>query len=174
MHNYSREAAYAVGVWGILSVIYGVLVLAWPAITLSAFIVVLGVYLLASGIFMALGSIAKRGGHWVGGAVMGIFSAIAGLYVFAHPAIGVLALLVVISIWSIVTGIIQLTAGFEAEPNDRWLIFSGAVQTLFGLYVFANPKGGVIAVIWLIGFTAIANGSLLTVAALHSGNLRKT
>lgn len=173
MQNYSKEVALAVGSFGAFSVIYGVLVLAWPSITLAALIIILGVYLLTSGVFLTLGSIAKRGGHWVGGAIIGVFSAISGIYIFAHPDIGVLSLLVVISIWSIVTGVMQLAAGFEADPNDRWLIFSGAVQTLFGLYIFANPKGGAIAVIWLIGLTAIVNGSLLTVAALHSGLLRK-
>jgi hypothetical protein len=54
--------------------------------------------------------------------------------------------------------VLQIVAGFEGKNN--WLqIFAGVVYALFGMYVFANPKGGalltqiilaVLYVLWLL------------------------
>ena len=112
MQQQVKGAAWALGLWGAFSVIFGVLVLAWPSITLKAFLVVLGVYLLASGVVMAIGSLVNRQGHWVGGAIIGALSAVAGLYVFANPKISALAILTVVAVWSIAVGTLQLVAGF--------------------------------------------------------------
>jgi uncharacterized membrane protein HdeD (DUF308 family) len=174
MEQQSKEAAWSVGVWGILSVIYGTLILAWPGITLKVFLIIIGIYLLVSGLLLTLGSLVGRSGYWVGGAIMGAISAIAGLYLFAHPQISALAIITVIAIWSIVVGSIQIMAGFEARANDWWLIFAGTVQALFGLYIFANPKGGALAIIWLIGLSAVINGIVLTVAAFNHKSLART
>ena len=47
---------------------------------------------------------------------------------------------------------LQIVAGFEGKNN--WLqIFAGFVYTLFGFYIFANPKGGAIALVWIIGLS---------------------
>ena len=173
MQEQIKGAAWALGLWGVFSIIFGVLILAWPGITLKAFLIVLGVYLLASGVVMAIGSLVNRRGHWVGGALMGAITAIAGLYVFANPKISTLAILTVIAIWSIAVGGLQLAAGFEGK-NNWWMILSGAVYALFGFYIFANPKGGAITLIWLIGLSVIASGLLLTIAAFKVGDLNKT
>jgi uncharacterized membrane protein HdeD (DUF308 family) len=172
MQEQVKGAAWALGLWGVLSVVFGALILAWPGITLKAFLVILGVYLLASGVAMAIGSLVNRQGHWVGGAIIGAISAIAGLYVFANPKISALAVLTVIAIWSIAVGVLQLVAAFEGE-NNWWMAISGAVYTLFGFYIFANPKGGAITLVWLVGLSVIFAGLMLTIAAFKSGGLSR-
>ena len=172
MQQQIKGAAWALGLWGAFSVIFGALVLAWPAITLKAFLVVLGIYLVASGAVMAIGSLVNRQGHWIGGVLIGALSAVAGLYVFANPLISALAVLTVIAIWSVAVGVLQIAAGFEGK-NNWWMILGGAVYTLFGLYIFANPKGGAIAVIWLIGLSVITAGLLLVIAAFKTGGIAK-
>lgn len=166
MQENMKAASWALGLWGVLSVVFGVLVLAWPGITLKAFLVILGIYLLAVGFGMIVGSLANRAGHWVGSALIGVVSIAAGLYVFAHPQSTALILLSVIAIWAIAVGMLQIVAGFEGRNN--WLmIFAGVVYTLFGFYIFANPKGGAITLIWLIGLTAVVAGIAHVVAAFE-------
>ncbi len=173
MEQQSKQAAMAVGAWGLLSVIYGVMVLAWPAISLKAFLIILGIYLIASGLALAVGSLVGRSGHWVAGVLMGGFSVIAGLYVFANPGISALAVLTVIAIWSMVVGLLQIMVGFEAKNNDWWLVLAGAIQLLFGFYIFANPKGGALVLVWLIGLTAVINGIILAAAAFRHKSLTR-
>ena len=166
MQEQVKGAAWALGLWGALSVVWGVLILAWPGITLKVFLVVLGVYLLASGVTLLVGSLLGRNGHWIGGALIGALSAVAGVYVFSHPQISALAVLTVIAIWAVAAGLLQVVAGFEGRGTSWWLVLSGVVYTLFGLYIFANPKGGAVAIIWLIGLAMIFGGLLSAVAAV--------
>ena len=172
MQEQIKGAAWALAMWGIFSVLFGVLILAWPGITIKAFLIVLGVYLLASGVVMTIGSLISRSGHWVGGALIGVLSAAAGLYVFAHPQITALAVLTVVAIWSVAVGALQVVAGLEGR-NDWWMVLSGLVYSLFGFYIFANPKGGAIAIVWLIGLSVIIGGLLVTVAAVRTGGISK-
>jgi uncharacterized membrane protein HdeD (DUF308 family) len=167
-----KAAAWALGLWGALSVVFGALILAWPGITLKAFLVVLGVYLLASGAVLLVGSLINRNGHWVIGTLIGFLSAVAGLYVFANPQISALVALSVVAIWAVAAGMLLVVSGFEGK-NDWWRIIAGAVYTLFGFYIFANPAGGAIALVWLIGLSTIASGVALIVTAFHANSMGK-
>jgi uncharacterized membrane protein HdeD (DUF308 family) len=172
MQSELKAASWALGLWGALSVIFGALILAWPGITLKAFLVVLGVYLLAAGVVMLVGAFANREGSWAGTALVGVISAVAGLYVFSNPQISALVALTVIAIWAVAVGMLQVVAGFEGKNN--WLqVFAGVVYTLFGFYIFANPKGGAVALVWLIGLSTIAGGIALVIAAIEANTVRK-
>jgi uncharacterized membrane protein HdeD (DUF308 family) len=172
MQEQIKGAAWSLGLWGVFSIIFGLLIVAWPGITLKVFLIILGIYLLASGVVLLIGSLLRHTGHWIGGALMGGISVIAGLYVFAHPQASALVVLSLLAIWAVVVGVLQVVAGFEGK-NNWWLVISGLIYTLFGVYVFANPKGGAIAVIWLIGLTVIAGGVVSAIAALKLVGVEK-
>ncbi len=172
MQSELKAASWALGLWGALSVIFGALVIAWPGITLKAFLVILGVYLLAGGAVMLVGSIANRSGHWVGSALIGVLSVVAGLYVFSHPQASALVALSVVAIWAVAVGMLQIVAGFEGK-NNWFLVFAGVVYTFFGFYIFANPAGGALALVWLIGLSTIASGIALVVAAFEANTASK-
>ena len=173
MQSELKSSAWAIGIWGALSIIFGVLIVAWPGITLKAFLLLLGVYLLASGATMLIGHLIHRQGHWIIGALVGLLGFVAGLYVFAHPQISELAVLTVIAIWAIAVGMLQIVGGFIAEHKDFWMVFSGIVYALFGFWIFANPKGGAIAIIWLVGLSFIAAGILAAISAFEVGKFEK-
>lgn len=172
MKNDLKAASWALGLWGTFSVIFGALILAWPGITLKVFLIIVGIYLLSTGIVMLVGSLVNREGSWAGTALVGVISVVAGLYVFANPGISALVALTVIAIWAIAVGMLQIVAGFEGKNN--WLqIFAGAVYTLFGFYIFANPAGGALALVWLIGLTTIASGIALVIVAFEANSAGK-
>ena len=172
MKSELKAASWALGLWGALSIIFGVMVMAWPGITLKAFLIILAMYLVAVGVVMLVGAIVNREGRWIGTALVGVISAVAGLYVFANPQISALVALSVIAVWAIAVGMLQIVAGFEGKNN--WLmIFAGAVYTLFGFYIFANPAGGALTLVWLIGLSTIISGVFLVVAAFEANSLDK-
>ncbi len=167
-----KGAAWALGLWGVLSVIFGALILAWPGITLKVFLVILGIYLVATGLVMLVGSLVNREGRWIGGTLVGIVSAIAGLYVFSNPQISGLVALSVIALWAVAVGVLQIVDGFEGKNN--WArIIAGVVYTLFGLYIFANPAGGAVALVWLVGLSTIIGGIALIVTAFEANSASK-
>jgi uncharacterized membrane protein HdeD (DUF308 family) len=167
MQKEYKGAAWALGLWGALSIIFGLLVVAWPGITLKVFLLFLGIYLLAGGVVMLIGSLVNHTGHWIGGALIGLLGVVAGLYVFAHPEISALVVLTVMALWAIAIGMLQIAAGFSGK-NDWWMIIGGVIYTLFGFWVFANPAGGALAIIWLIGLTTIIGGIVIAVAAFKT------
>lgn len=172
MQEQLKGAAWSLGLWGALSIIFGMLIVAWPGITLKVFLLILGIYLLASGAVLTVGSLLRRGGHWVGGILMGVLSVIAGLYVFAHPSVSGLVVLTLIAIWAIALGALQIVAGLEGR-NNWWLVTSGVIYAFFGLYIFANPAGGAIALVWLIGLSVIAGGIVSLIGAFKVNDLEK-
>lgn len=167
-----HSAAWALGLWGALSVIFGAVVLAWPGITLKAFLVVLGVYFVVSGLVMLVGSLVNHKGKWVVGALIGALSLVAGLYIFANPQTSGLVALYVIALWAIAGGLLQIVSGFEGK-NNWWLIIAGVIYTLFGFYIFANPLGGALALMWIIGLTAVAGGIAIVITAFEANNASK-
>lgn len=167
MQKELKGAAWALGLWGMFSIIFGALVLAWPGITLKIFLVILGVYFIATGLAMLVGSLVNHQGRWVLGALLGVISVVAGLYVFANPAISGLVTLSVIAIWAVAVGMLQIVAGFEGR-NSWSLIIAGTINTLFGFYIFANPVGGAIALVWLVGLSTIIGGIALVVTAFEA------
>ncbi len=173
MEDQIKSASWALGIWSALSVVFGLLIMAWPGITLKVFLIILGVYLLTSGVVMIIGSLVSHENHWVGGALIGALGVIAGLYVFANPTVTGLVILSVIAIWSIAVGALEIVAGFEAGKHGWWVIVSGLISVLFGVYIFANPRNGAIALIWLIGIYSIVSGAVLGVAALKLSRVNK-
>lgn len=172
MQKDMKGAAWALGLWGALSVIFGLLIVAWPGITIKTFLVILGIYLLSGGIVMLVGSLINHEGHWIGGALMGLLSVWAGIYTFAHPHTSALAVLTIIAIWAIAVGLLEIVAGF-AGKNDWWLIIGGVIYTLFGMWIFSNPAGGALAIVWLIGLSTIASGIAISIAAFKALSLSK-
>lgn len=167
MQKELKGAAWALGIWGVFSIIFGALILAWPGITLKVFLIIIGIYFIASGFTMLVGSLVHHQGKWILGALLGVISVVAGLYVFANPAISGLVTLSVIAVWAVAVGMLQIVAGFEGK-NSWSLIIAGAINTLFGFYIFANPVGGAIALVWLIGLSTIIGGVALVITAFEA------
>ncbi|MCX6728706.1 MAG: DUF308 domain-containing protein [Candidatus Saccharibacteria bacterium] len=166
MQKEVHSVAWALGIWGALSVVFGGIIFAWPGITLKIFLVILGLYFVLSGLVMLVGSLIHHQGKWITGAVLGGLTAVAGLYVLANPQISGLVALYVIALWAITAGLLQVVAGFE-EGNSWWLVVSGVIYALFGFYIFANPAGGALALIWFIGLSVIIGGISLIITAFE-------
>jgi len=101
-------------VLGVLSLIIGLYAVRHVLITLLALALLLGIFWVVSGaveLFTALSHREMRGRGW--NAVMGIFSILAGIVVLAYPGISLLVLAVVLSIWLLVFGAMQITVAFR-------------------------------------------------------------
>jgi uncharacterized membrane protein HdeD (DUF308 family) len=57
------------------------------------------------------------GRGWTG--VMGAISVVAGLLVLVYPAISLLTLVIVLSVWLLVLGVMEITLAFRARSAGR-------------------------------------------------------
>jgi uncharacterized membrane protein HdeD (DUF308 family) len=146
---------------GILAIALGVLAFAYPAPTLAALIVVFALYAIFDGVLAIAGGFSLPGGPswWL---IAGGVAAIAvGIFTFFQPGTTAVALVLLVGIFAIVTGVAELV-GAATLGNlvaHRWLLaLSGVVAVAFGLLLIMSPGDGVLSVLWLIGFYAIFAG----------------
>ena len=107
-------------VLGVLSLIIGLYAVRHILITLLALALLLGIFWIISGtgeLFTALSHREMRGRGWT--AAMGILSILSGLVVLVYPGISLLVLAVVLSIWLLVLGAMQITLAFRIRSLGR-------------------------------------------------------
>jgi uncharacterized membrane protein HdeD (DUF308 family) len=99
---------------GVLSLIIGLYAVRHILITLLALALLLGIFWVVSGtveLFTALSHRGMQSRGWT--AFMGILSVLSGIIVLAYPGISLLVLAVVLSIWLLVFGLMQISLAFR-------------------------------------------------------------
>ncbi|HEX6931654.1 MAG TPA: DUF308 domain-containing protein [Streptosporangiaceae bacterium] len=130
--------------FGIVTVIVGIAALAWPGRTLVVVAVLFGIQLIVMGIFRFASAIASddlTGGSRVLLALLGVLSLIIGLYAVRHVLITLLALAVLLGIFWIVSGAVEVFMALShREMRHRgWNSVLGAISVLAGIVVLAIP-----------------------------------
>ena len=104
--------------FGVISLLAGVAVLAWPGRTLIVVAVLFGIQLVVTGIFRFVAAFASEdltGGTRVLLAVLGVLSLIIGLYAVRHVLVTLLALALLLGIYWIVNGAVELFMALSAR-----------------------------------------------------------
>jgi uncharacterized membrane protein HdeD (DUF308 family) len=110
---------------GVLSIIIGLWAVRHAVLTLVALIVFLGIFWVINGLIVT--ALSHRGMPDRGWSVlMGVLSAIAGIIVLAYPGLTLVGLAVILGIWLLVFGIMEIVAAFRL----RRLVDTGAVHTV--------------------------------------------
>ena len=76
------------------------------------------------------------------------------------PAITVIAFVVLVAIWALLTGALELMAAFRLEFIDGrgWLAFGGVISLIFGALLIIGPMSGAVAPTWWLGAYALIFG----------------
>ncbi len=148
--------------FGIVTVVIGIAALAWPGRTLVVVAVLFGIQLIVLGIFRFAAAIASDdvgGGTRVLLALLGVLSLIIGLYAVRHVLITLLALAVLLGIFWIVSGAVELFMALShREMQHRgWNAVMGAISVLAGIVVLSVPGISLLVLavvlsIWLVVF----------------------
>ena len=146
---------------GIVAIAIGILAFVQPQATLIALIAVFAAYAIVDGVLAIAAGVAVEGGpRWML-IVGGLIGIAIGVLTINRPDVTVIALLYLIAVWAIVTGVAEAVAAysFRAVLENEWLlVLSGIVSVVFGFALIYNPGDGVLAVLWLIGIYAILAG----------------
>ena len=150
---------------GLAAIAFAVITFFWPAITLVSLIYLFGIYAIVDGLvaiwaaFNAPNAPGPRA--WLG--VSGVVSILAGIIAFVYTGMTALVLLVIIAVWAIIIGLLQLYAAIQlwkVIDNDWWLILSGLLAVAFGAAIIAWPGTGALALIWSIAWFALFFGCM--------------
>ena len=159
------NAGVAVGV-GIALIVAGALAIFAPFIAGLSVMLVIGMLMLIGGIALCL--LAFRVGAFGQGLpllLMGALMVFAGLYVFSHPVAALASMTLVLAAYLVVTGVVELFAGFNARPEGGWgwMVFTAVITLVLGIMLWRQfPVSGVWAIGTLFGIKLILNGLSMT------------
>jgi uncharacterized membrane protein HdeD (DUF308 family) len=112
---------------GVLSIIIGLWAVRHAVLTLVALIVFLGIFWVINGLIEIFAALSHRDMPDRGWSVlMGVLSAIAGIIVLAYPGLTLVGLAVILGIWLLVFGILEIVAAFRL----RKLADTGVARTV--------------------------------------------
>jgi uncharacterized membrane protein HdeD (DUF308 family) len=156
---------------GVLAVVFGLYALFSPESALLALVYVFGFYALMDGVTaIVLGIRHRRAGHWGWQLVQGVVSLVAGLVMLFWPGPTVLALVLIVAVWSIaqgITGIVEAVAARRQGEPWAWPVLGGVVAIVFGVVLLASPGAGAFLLLWVIGVSTVALGAAYVVWALR-------
>jgi uncharacterized membrane protein HdeD (DUF308 family) len=102
--------------------------------------------------------------------LVGVLGIAAGIVTFVWPAITAIALLVLIGVWSILHGVLEVVGAIRLRREIRGeglLILGGILSIAFGAIILLQPGAGALAVVWLIGAYAVVFGLLFIALSLR-------
>ena len=152
---------------GILAVIAGIVALAWPGITVYALVILFAVYAFIDAGLEAMRAFSSRtAGPVFGHLLLALISLAAGEVAVVWPSPTALVLVLVIGIWAVIGGIVEIVSGFgagETAGTRALFILTGLVSVAFGVLLF-----GLFSLFY--GITEIVMGAQLhrTGKTLHS------
>jgi uncharacterized membrane protein HdeD (DUF308 family) len=143
---------------GLLSIAAGVIVLAKPSHSLKTLAVVAGIFILVDGVFELGASLSRRTANRGLVALLGVISAIVGIFLIRHPVAGIVAVALLIGFWLITVGIIRFVTAFEIAGRRFWNVVLAVIEVIAGIVVVASPGIGYVTLALLVGISFIAQG----------------
>jgi uncharacterized membrane protein HdeD (DUF308 family) len=167
-----KQAWWALLIRGIFAVLFGIMATTWPGLTLAMLIIFFGAFVLIHGLMAVVGSIMarKEAEDWWIVLLEGIAGIIIGVMTFAWPALTGLVLAYFIAAWALITGLLKVFGAIKLrkEIEGEWLlIVAGIISVIFGIFVFARPLAGALAITWVIGIYAMLLGILAIILSFR-------
>jgi uncharacterized membrane protein HdeD (DUF308 family) len=167
-----RQAA----IRGAIATVLGIVAVAWPGITIGTAVALFAIYCFSDAITQL--SATFGAGRSAGGRVASVLVAIvdigAAVVALAYPGISAEVLVVVIGLWALVSGALELAAAWrlrDAHMGAGWLTLGGVLSVVAGVLLVAAPDIGAFTIALVFGFYLLAYGvSLLVAAAITPRN----
>jgi uncharacterized membrane protein HdeD (DUF308 family) len=110
-----------------------------------------------------------RRGWWLM-AARGATAVLFGLFVFFWPRGTIVALVWVLALFALLSGLFTLLAGvLSARHMQGWwvLLLEGLAAIAFAVFAFMRPAATVVALVWLVAVWAIVTGAFGIIVALQ-------
>ncbi len=157
-----RHASGVSILWGVLLIILGAAAIASPflaAVAVNAAIAWLIV--LAGAVHLVLAFRAHGAGSMVWKLLVGIAYLCFGVYVIAHPVLGVVSLTLLLASLFVIEGILDVVLFVKMRPiqGSTWVLLDGIVSLLLGVMIYMQwPSSSAWAIGTLVGVSLIFSG----------------
>lgn len=158
---------WALIVFGVLSVIAGILAFAWPGVTIIVLVVLLGIQLLIYGVVAVLRAFQTGQGR-VLAVIFGVLAFIAGTALFLRPLRNLGVVVIVMSVFWVVGGLVQ-AIGSIVDRDEHWVLelFAGLFSITAGIVAIAWPGITLLVIAVVAGSWMIVIGVIQLVAGFR-------
>ena len=160
---------------GLLAI--GVGILAWyrPDIFWASLVLVFGVYAIVDGAFAIVAAIKAETRDRAFHLLEGFLGIAVGLIVFIFPDQAGTAIVLVIGLWAVATGIVEIVSSvrLRREIADEWLLgLGGVLSVILGAILIMRPQFGQVTTTYVLGTYGLIFGVVLVVLGLRFRRLR--
>jgi uncharacterized membrane protein HdeD (DUF308 family) len=149
-------------VWGIVMFICGVLAIMMPFASSVGIVIVLAWLIFLAAVAHLIFAFQS---HSIGGFLWKLLLAIlygcVGIYLLMHPLLGVLSLTLLLAIFFVIEGIVEIVLYFNIHgtANAGWVLFDGIVTLILGFLIWRRwPSSSVWVIGTLVGISLIFSG----------------
>jgi uncharacterized membrane protein HdeD (DUF308 family) len=158
----ARKASGWSMLWGILMFICGILAISLPLASSIGIVIVLAWVILFAAICHLIFAFQS---HDVGGILWQVLLAlvygIAGIYMLMNPLLGVLSLTLVLAVFLLFEGILEVALYFRIRRvrHAGWVLFDGIITLILGLLIWSQwPSSSVWVIGTLVGISLMFSG----------------
>ncbi len=164
-----RKARRWLMVSAILALLGGAAAIVVPAVATVTMTIFIGWILVYSGVVMAIHSWTQRaaGRTWER-ALQALLALVIGIYMVLFPGAGALSLTLLLVIWFVLSGGLQLAAARQLRglPGAGWMLFGGVLAILLAALIAVDlPSSAAWAIGLLVGVNLVFWGTRTLVAA---------
>jgi uncharacterized membrane protein HdeD (DUF308 family) len=166
----NRRSGGVVIVVGVLSIVAGVLAIVYPDITLLALALIAGINLLllgALGLVDAISSDDDAGSTRVLSGVLGLLGVIAGLVVMRRPGESLLAIILILGVWFVVSGVVDAIRALVVPGDRAFRLLVAVFDLVLGGLILALPDVSLKTMALLAGIAFIVRGVFAIVVGLR-------
>ena len=152
---------------GVLAAVLGAACIVWPGVTIGVVVALFAVYCFADAIIQVASLFGSEdtAGQRVLMIVFALIDVAAGIVAVSYPGITAGVLVIVIGIWAIIGGTLEITAAWGGAGSG-WFAVGGVLSVLAGILLIAWPGIGAFSLALVLGIYLLAYGiTLLVIAA---------
>lgn len=160
---------WAMALRGVGAIVLGTLAVLWPGITLLILAGIFAAYCLVDAVFSIILAVrgARRHQRWWWPALNAVVALAAGALALLYPGLTVLAFVVLLAAWALMTGVTSIAAAtrLKGDHGRTWLIVGGIIAIALGVVLILFPGTGLLTLTWMVAFQSWLAGSALLAAA---------
>jgi len=152
---------------GVFGILFGLIALIFPGPTMLSLALLFSAYMLVDGIVGIIFAVRamRRRDQWGLLVFEGIINILVGIGAFLWPGLTVLAFVLLVAAWALVTGGLMAAASFGLNLGHSrvWLLLGGLLSVAFGALLIITPVIGAAVLTWWMGAYALAFGIALVI-----------
>ncbi len=158
---------WAIALRGVAAILFGGIAILLPGLTIASLVLLFAAYMLVDGVLALIAAVraARRHERWGMLIFEGIANLVAAAIALVFPLATVLAFVLLMGAWAIVSGGLLFAAGLRLNiSHGRWLmVLSGAVSVIWGVLLIIWPLIGAVVLTWWMGAYALVFGVTLLI-----------